>query len=91
VIIVGPYETIHGSVYAGNIRIALMDRNEEQTKPVDRDDTVHLLAASWDLLEAAQNAQAVLGDLVRGGVASDDELETYEMLCAATDKATGRG
>jgi hypothetical protein len=74
----------------GNMRIALMDRDNEII-PIDRDDTVHLLAASWDLLEAAQGAQAVLGDLVRGGVASDDELEAYEMLVTATDKATRRG
>jgi hypothetical protein len=91
VIIPGPYEAKNGCVYKRNVRLAMMDRTEPKTSPVDRDDTVHLLAASWDLLEAAQNAQAVLGDLVRGGVASDDELETYEMLCAATDKATGRG
>jgi hypothetical protein len=90
VIITGPYEVIHGSIYAGNIRIALMDRNEEQTKPVDRDDTVYLLAASWDLLEAAESAQACLGDLVRGRVASDNELEAYEMLKSATEKATRR-
>jgi hypothetical protein len=96
VIITGPYEVKYGCVYKGDVRIAKMDREElgatePAISPVDRDDTVHLLAASWDLLEAAQGAQAVLGDLVRGGVCTDDELEAYEMLCAATDKATRRG
>jgi hypothetical protein len=89
VIITGPYNYKYGSVYNGNMRIALMDRDNEII-PIDRDDTVHLLAASWDLLEAALYAQAALGDLVHGSVATDDELEAYEMLCLATDKATRR-
>jgi hypothetical protein len=89
--IIGPYEAKYGSVYKGDIRIAFMDRSYPEISPVDRDDTIVLLAASWDLLDAAMSAQAVLGDLVRGGVASDDELEAYEMLKSATEKATRRG
>ena len=90
-IIQGPYHVNNGAVYKGDERIAIMDRNGYISSPVDRDDTVHLLAASWELLDAAMSAQACLGDLTRGGIASDDELEAYEMLKAATDKATRRG
>ena len=50
-----------------------------------------LIAAAPELLEALIQAQAVIGDLVRYGGASLDEIEAYSVIKAAIAKAEGRG
>jgi len=46
--------------------------------------------AHEELLKALVDAQAILGDLVRSGTASIDEIETYSTVKAAIAKAEGR-
>lgn len=43
------------------------------------------------LLEALEKAQAVIGDLVRYGNASDDETDAYSAIKLAIAKAEGKG
>lgn len=59
----GPWIFAYGSVYRedtlhdeSSIRIALMDRNEPHTMPVERDCNARLIAAAPDLLAACQAA-----------------------------------
>jgi hypothetical protein len=52
--------------------------------------TAQFIAASPMLYEALIMAQAVIGDLVRGGGASIDEIEAYSTVKHALAQAEGK-
>lgn len=57
----------------------------------DEEKIKHLKQQNKELVEALEKAQAVIGDLVRYGNASDDETEAYSVIKLAINKAEGKG
>lgn len=75
----GPWYAVTGSVWTtpggpddGGTHVAMMDREEPKTKPVERDANAHLIAAAPDMLEALKAyLDSVDGDI---GIEKADEL-----------------
>lgn len=79
----GPWEYESGCVYARDgSRLAMMDRDERGTRPVERDSNARLMSAAPELLAAAR---AAVSDLTYsgGGRALPGYQRTVERLRAA--------
>jgi hypothetical protein len=77
----GPWTYAYGQVYAGNpedidgvnggISIGHADRNEERTRPTERDANARLMAAAPELLDALHVALDALWELSRAADGDD--------------------
>ncbi len=91
----GPWVFAYGSVYVEHglndetsNRIALMDRNNLQTEPTERDSNARLIAAAPELLEACKWAEKCLSGTECTGEKCLGNGQCLDAIRAAIRKAT---
>lgn len=95
----GPWVFAYGSVYKGtfetltdhnSLRIALMDRNEPQTQPTERDANARLIAAAPELLAACEAACRVAADCLPPSGEGELDPLYYKAKLLAIDEAASK-
>jgi len=68
----GPWKVENGSVYTHDQkRIALMDREEPQTSPIERDTNAQLIASAPDMLEVLEAVLAMVDNGAAQNISGD--------------------
>jgi hypothetical protein len=79
----GTWKFEHGAIYSDTVgRLALADRENPDTRPVERDNNLRLMAAAPRLLEALEAARLHFAGL-------DNFEETYAIMDAVIARAKG--